>query len=450
MARKPGNQYNISMRPSHIAALSGDQHDHDTLFASLDDADVILIGEATHGTHEFYRTRAELTKRLIERNGVTAVCIEGDWPDAYRVNRYVRGANADAAAIDALGSFTRFPTWMWRNADVLEFVRWLRARNDSCAQRGAPKAGFYGLDLYSMYASIDAVVEYLERIDPAAAAQARRRYSCLELFEEHPERYGIAAYHGIAESCRDDVLAALMQIQRKASQYAALDGRVAEDQYFYAEQNARIVANAERYYRAMIDDSISTWNLRDEHMADTLDRLTRHLGSDQRPAKAVVWAHNSHVGNADATSMSLRGETNIGALAKGRYGPRCFAVGFTTYTGTVTAASDWHGPQERKRVLPARLDSYEHLFHTFDLPNFLIALRSTNGDGNGLPQRARERAIGVIYRPETELQSHYFYADLAQQFDAVYHFDVTQAVTPLEPSPLWHQGEVPEAYPTGE
>lgn len=394
--------------------------------------------------------RAELTKRLIERNGVTAVCIEGDWPDAYRVNRYVRGANDDADARDALGGFTRFPTWMWRNADVLEFVEWLRGHNDACAERGNSKAGFYGLDLYSMYASIDAVLGYLERIDPAAAEQTRRRYACLELFEEHPERYGIAAYHGIAESCRDDVLAALMQIQRKASQYAALDDRTAEDQYFYAEQNARIVANAERYYRAMIDDSISTWNLRDEHMADTLERLMRHLSAGDRPLKAVVWAHNSHVGNAEATSMSLRGETNIGALAKERYGPHCFAIGFTTYTGTVTAASDWHGPEERKRVLPARSDSYEYLFHTFGIPNFSITFGSNHRDRDSLPARARERAIGVIYHPETELQSHYFYADLAAQFDAVYHFDVTHAVTPLEHSALWRGGEVPEAFPTGE
>jgi erythromycin esterase-like protein len=433
-----------------IVPLTGDRRQNDGLFEMIGDAPVVLIGEATHGTHEFYHVRAELTKRLIAEKGFTAVCIEGDWPDAYRVNRYVRGANDDAEAVDSLGGFKRFPTWMWRNADVLDFVGWLREYNDFCQTSVRPRVGFYGLDLYSMYASIDAVLAYLDRVDPAAAAAARRHYECLEFYADQPERYGLAAATGLEPQCPNEVIAALLEIQRKASRYAQLDGRIAEDQYFYAEQNARVVANAERYYRAMIDYSASTWNLRDEHMADTLDRLLAHLSRHQGRAKAVVWAHNSHVGSADQTSMALRGETNIGALTRRRYGDESVAIGFSTYTGSVTAASDWHAPEERMRVLPARSDSYEHLFHTLGTPRFWVPLRPHRPHLGGLPTRARERAIGVIYRPDTELQSHYFHAHLIEQFDAIYHFDVTRAVQPLERSALWQEGELPEAYPTGE
>jgi erythromycin esterase-like protein len=433
-----------------IRPLTGGGYETEAVLQAIGAATVVLIGEATHGTHEFYHARSELTKRLIVECGFTAVCIEGDWPDAYRVNRYVRGANDDAGAIDSLGGFKRFPTWMWRNAVVLDFVEWLREYNDFCVARRQPKAGFYGLDLYSMYASIDAVLEYLERVDPAAARDARRYYACLAPFAGHPEYYGMATSAGLQRSCREEVLATLLQIQQQASRYARLDGRVAEDQYFYAEQNARIVAGAERYYRAMVDYSASTWNLRDSHMIDTLDRLMAHLGRHQELTKAVVWAHNSHVGNANATSMAQRGETNIGALARERYREKCFAIGFTTYDGTVTAASDWHAPEERKRVRPARVDSYEYLFHGLGEGRFWIPLRTHRPRLHGLPVHARERAIGVVYRPDTELQSHYFVADLIDQFDAVYHFDSTRAVAPLEHGAQWLEGEPPESYPTGE
>jgi erythromycin esterase-like protein len=433
-----------------VVPLTADDYDKDGLLKTIGDAVVVLIGEATHGTYEFYYARSELTKRLIVEKGFTAVCIEGDWPDAYRVNRFVRGLNDDPEAVDSLRGFKRFPTWMWRNSVVLDFIGWLREYNDFCNTRLQPKVGFYGLDLYSMYASIEAVLEYLDRVDPAAAAVARQYYGCLAPYAEHPEDYAVAASTGMYASCRDEVLSALLEIQRKASQYARLDGRVAEDQYFYAEQNARIVAGAERYYRAMMDYAASTWNLRDTHMIDTLDRLMLHLSRDRAPTKAVVWAHNSHVGNADATSMAIRGETNIGALARRRYGNNCIAVGFTTYEGSVTAASDWHAPEECKRVRPARTDSYECVFHDLGVPRFWIPLRSYRPKLGGLPIHARERAIGVIYRPDTELQSHYFVADLLDQFDAVYHFDVTRAVQPLEHSALWLRGEPPEAYPTGE
>ena len=432
-----------------VIALDGGSRERGAFFDLVGDARVVLIGEATHGTHEFYRTRAELTKRLIAERDFTAVCIEGDWPDAYRVNRYVRGAPDDAEAIESLRGFERFPTWVWRNAEVLDFVEWLREHNDARAARNAPKTGFYGLDLYSMYASIDAVLVYLDRIDPAAAARARARYACLEPFERHPERYPLAMLHGTHHSCRSEVLEALFEIGRHAAAYARRDGRAAEDEYFFAEQNARIVANAEAYYGAMLDDAASTWNLRDAHMFDTLQRLIAHLSVHRPGAKAVVWAHNSHVGDARATSMSLRGETNIGAMARADYGERCVSIGFTTYSGTVAAASDWHAPEERTTVLPARADSYERALHDLHVPQFMLPLRPQRPHLDGLPAHALERAIGVIYRPDTELQSHYFSANVLQQFDAIYHFDRTRAVQPLERSALWHEGEPPEAYPSG-
>jgi erythromycin esterase-like protein len=432
-----------------LVPLTGSVRDHEALFEIVGDAPIVLFGESTHGTHEFYRARAELTKRLIADFGFSAVCIEGDWPDAYRVNRYVRGASDDAEAIESLGGFSRFPTWMWRNAEVLDFIGWLREYNDRAPATGRQKAGFYGLDLYSMYASIDAVLTYLDRVDPQAAARARRHYECLHPFESHPERYGLAAETGAHPICRDDVVAELLDLQRKAASYARLDGRAAADQYFYAEQNARIVARAEEYYRAMLDESISTWNLRDSHMLDTLQRLIEHLTAFQGQTKAVVWAHNSHVGNADATSMASRNETNVGALARHVFGNRAVSIGFTTYTGTVTAASDWHAPEERKRIVPARGDSYEYLFHSLNVPRFLVPLRPHRPKLSGLPQKARERAIGVVYRPQTELYSHYFTARLIDQFDAIYHFDVTRAVEPLERSPQWERGEPPEGYPSG-
>ena len=432
---------------SALRPLSGSICDMDALLEMIRDAPAVLIGEATHGTHEFYRMRAEITKRLIIEKNFTAVCIEGDWPDAYRVNRYVQGADDDEEAVESLGGFKRFPTWMWRNAEVLDFVSWLREYNDRAPGLHRPKTGFYGLDLYSMYASIDAVIAYLDRIDPRAAAQARRRYDCLEQFQPHPEEYGMAAHFD--PSCREEVLNQLREIQRQASRYAKLDGRVAADQYFYAEQNARVVADAEQYYRAMLDDSISTWNLRDGHMIDTLDRLMHHLSLHHGISKAVVWAHNSHVGDAGATAMADRGETNIGAMARARFGSKCVLVGFTTYAGTVTAASQWHTPEQRKTVLPARSDSYEYVFHQTGVPQFYLPLREHRPALRGLPPRARERAIGVIYRPETELYSHYFYAGMIAQFDAIFHYDTTRAVEPLERSQLWERGEIPETYPTG-
>jgi erythromycin esterase-like protein len=414
------------------------------LLRDIGRADVVLIGEASHGTHEFYHERAQITKRLISEYGFRAVAVEADWPDALRVNRFVFGEGADRDAEQALGGFLRFPTWMWRNADVLDFVGWLRDRNDRLPKE---RAGFYGLDLYSLRASIDAVIAYLDRVDPPAAERARRGYACFDLAGE-PADYGYAVELGLQPSCRDEVTRELLELRLRAADYVHLDGAVAADEYFYATLNAGVAQHAEEYYRTMLDPGVSSWNLRDRHMFETLERLASHLERNGGPGKIVVWAHNSHVGDAGVTDMGRRGEINIGSLTRARYGARSRRIGFTTYGGTVSAATDWGAPVERKAVRPALSGSYEELFHRIGVPRFLLRFND-NAIRAACHGPLLERAIGVIYRPETERQSHYFHADLAEQFDAIIHIDHTRAIEPLERTPKWTTGEVAETFPTG-
>jgi erythromycin esterase-like protein len=428
--------------------LTGAASDYDPLMELIGDARFVLLGEASHGTHEFYRARAEITKRLILEKGFTAVAVEADWPDAYRVNCYVRGAGADTEATEALGGFQRFPQWMWRNADVLDFVGWLREHDDSLPPDG-PQVGFYGLDLYSLYSSVEAVLQYLEKVDPEAARRARYRYSCFEHFAEDSQAYGYAASFGLSESCEEEVITQLSELRRRAELYLARDGRVAEDELFYAEQNARLVKNAEEYYRTMFRGRVSSWNLRDRHMAETLDALVRHLDGQGGKTKVAVWEHNSHLGDARATQMGESGEWNVGQLVRERHGRDAVLVGFSTYNGTVSAASDWGAPAERKRVRPGMPGSYEALFHDTGLPSFLLTLRGGGRAAAELRKPRLQRAIGVIYRPETERLSHYFTARLSDQFDAVIHFDHTRAVEPLERTAEWETGEAPETFRTG-
>jgi erythromycin esterase-like protein len=431
-------------------------HDRAVLSAQADDpyaelleragrSRFVLIGEASHGTHEFYRERAEITRRLIEEQGFCAVAVEADWPDALRVSRYVSGRSDDADAVDALAGFERFPTWMWRNADVLDFVGWLRDFNE--ARPAARRVGFYGLDLYSLQSSIEAVVRYLDAVDPAAAQRARRHYGCFDHVAD-PTEYGYAVGLGLRQSCREDVTHELLALRRHAETYLRLDGAVAEDEYFFAEQNARVAKDAEEYYRTMLDQRVSSWNLRDRHMFETLEQLADHLAQHRESKKIVVWAHNSHIGDATATEMSRRGELTIGELTRRSYGAQSALIGFTTFAGTVSAASDWGAPVERKVVRPALAGSYEHLFHELGIDRFALTFEEPE-----LREACRgpllERAIGVIYRPETERRSHYFWAELPKQFDAVIHVDHTRAVEPLERSALWETGEVAETYPSG-
>jgi erythromycin esterase-like protein len=437
----------------HVQPLTGEPTDFDQLLELVGNARFVLIGEASHGTHEFYRIRSEITKRLITGYGFSGVAVEADWPDAYRVNRFARGGSDDADATEALGGFKRFPQWMWRNADVLDFVGWLRAHND--AQRNAShRVGFYGLDLYSLHASMAAVLEYLDTVDPAAADRARARYACFDSFGPEPQAYGYAATLGLSPSCETAVLSQLVDIQRAADEYARRDGRVARDALFFAEQNARLVRNAERYYRAMFLGPALSWNVRDRHMAETLDQLAGFLDKEGRrspdaPAKIVVWAHNSHLGDARATEMAGRGEVNVGQLMRAKNPATTKLVGFTTYAGTVTAASDWDRPAERKVVRPALDGSYESVFHEIGHRRFLLDLTTASDAQRALMTPRLERAIGVVYRPETERLSHYYYAVLPRQFDAVLHYDTTRAVEPLERTGTWERDEMAETYPSG-
>ncbi|MGH7482339.1 MAG: erythromycin esterase family protein [Longimicrobiales bacterium] len=406
---------------------------------------VVLIGEATHGTHEFYALRAALTRRLIERHGFSLVAVEADWPDAYRLNRYVRGAGEDTDADAALGAFRRFPTWMWRNVVVRAFGEWLRTWN-ATAKR---PVGFYGLDLYSMFASMHAVIEYLDKVDPDAARRARHRYGCFGHFGEDTQAYGWAAEIGALRGCEDEAVAQLVELRDRAAELAMRDGRIPEDEHFYAEQNARLVRNAERYYRTMYRGREDSWNVRDRHMAETLDALLAYFSEhDGDAARAVVWAHNSHIGDARATEMGMGGQLNIGQLARERFGDEASLVGLTTYSGSVTAASGWDRPAELKQVRLSLPDSIEWALHELGHAACWLDLRDP-ATGEALEERLLERAIGVVYMPETERVSHYFHANVAHQFDALIHIDETRALTPLDAGAPWPDEDAPETFPWG-
>lgn len=423
---------------------------HDALLDLAEDADLVLLGEASHGTHEFYRERARITQRLLAEKGFRAVAIEGDWPDAYRVNRYVRGLGRDTDANEALASFKRFPTWMWRNTEVEAFVEWQRSFNAGLPKQA--RTGFYGLDLYSMHSSMAAVLEHLDAVDQQAAAQARERYACFDRFGDDSQMYGLMTGLRGADSCEQAVRVALADLRRRA---AASRGDMDDTEAaFNAAQNAQLVKNAEAYYRSMYLSDVSSWNLRDLHMASTLGQLQSHLwcqaGHGERPSKVVVWAHNSHLGDARATEMGQRrGELNLGQLVRERHGKRALLVGFTTHAGSVTAAHDWGAPTQRMQVVPARVDSHEGLLHASGIGRLMLPLRNAGAHAEALSKARLERAIGVIYRPATERMSHYFHAELGSQFDALIHLDTTRALEPLEPGPGWSGAEAPATYPAG-
>src|SRR5688572_11334484 len=423
-----------------VVPLAGTHGPYDELMHRIGDARFVLLGEATHGTHEFYAARAEITKRLVTERGFAAVAVEADWPDARRVDRYVRGEGTDTDANRALSGFERFPTWMWRNADVASLVDWLRTHNASLGPD--VRVSFLGLDLYSLHRSIAAVLRYLDATDPEAARRARSRYGCFDHFGEDPQAYGQVAGFALEPPCEDAVVSQLRELLLSSE---SDDGR---RDLFDAQQNAAVVRNAERYYRTMFAGRVSSWNVRDRHMMETLERIVAHLERDGARAKVVVWAHNSHLGDARYTAMADEGELNLGQLVRQRYGEESFLLGFTTSTGTVTAASNWDEPPQTKQVRPPLPGSYERLFHELGEPAFLLPF-AREAPLEALDEPLLERAIGVIYRPETERQSHYFTARIAKQFDAVIHFDRTRAVVPLDPGPGWSHEDLPETYPTG-
>lgn len=402
------------------------------LLDKIGDSRFVLIGEATHGTHEFYQARIELTKQLITKKGFMAVAIEGDWPDAYRIHRYVRGMGGKDEYELALSEFKRFPMWMWRNTTIPPFLKWLRSYNDRLLPL-ENKVGFYGLDLYSMYKSMQAVIDYLFRVDPEAAERARRRYSCFDHVKDpDPQTYGYLTTKGLKKTCVKESVEQLLEMQQHALDYIHQEEVGSEDEFFYATQNARLVKNAENYYRSLFEGRISSWNVRDSHMAETLDILADHLENrSKKPAKIIVWAHNSHVGDARVTEMGEEGEINLGQLVREKHDNDTYLIGFSTYEGTVTAASHWGESPERKTINPGYAGSYEELFHHLQYKNFLLDLHKKELE-NYLNIPRLQRAIGVVYRPESERDSHYFFTRLPYQFDCIIHFDQTSAVEPLD------------------
>jgi protein-L-isoaspartate(D-aspartate) O-methyltransferase len=417
-------------RPATVAGLIREvaepfqdleEADLGALLERIGNARLVLIGEATHGTSEFYRLRARLTRELIGSRGFNIVAVEADWPDAMRVNRYVQGMTEVDRAWRA---FARFPTWMWRNQEVLGFVEWLREWNAVRRPRGA--AGFFGLDLYSMYTSIRLVLDYLDRVDPPTATVARERYGCLTPWEGDAATYGRAATTGRYRVCEKEAVAMLRDMVARQVEYSERDG----ERYFDAAQNARLIADAERYYRVMYYGGVESWNLRDRHMFETLQALLLFHGPD---SKAVLWEHNSHLGDAAATEMGIRGELNVGSLCREAYGDRAFLIGFGTDHGTVAAASAWDGPMQIMKVRPAHPESYERLCHDSAVASFLLHLREPKRPEVRFELEAPrlERAIGVVYRPETELASHYLHASLPHQFDEYIWFDEARSVHPI-------------------
>ena len=401
----------------------------DDVLALVGDARVVLLGEASHGTREFYELRAELTTRLVAEHGFCGVAVEADWPAAARVNRYVQGAGDDPDAVAALGDFARFPLWMWRNPVIAGLAERLRELDAG--------AGFYGLDLYSLRESMDAVIAYLDARDPEAAARARERYACFDYLDDHGHGHAVA--RGRKDPCEDAVVAQLTELRERATELAAYPGTPARDAHFVAEQNARLAADAERYYRCVFRGRGSSWNLRDTHMADTLDALLEHLG-----APVVVWAHNSHVGDARGSEMGRRrDELNLGQLARERHGGDVRIVGFTTATGTVTAARDWDEPgRERELRAPLR-GSLERLLHERGAPEAVLDLRG----GELAGQELLQRFVGVIYRPESERASHYLHTRPAEQYDVLVHVDRTCALPALDRAT---GGEPADLFPSGQ
>lgn len=418
--------------------LGEEAGDYDAVLNMASGRRFVLIGEATHGTREFYAMRAAITRRLIVEERFDGVAIEGDWPDAWRANRFVQGGGDDKAE-SALDDFERFPNWMWRNREVLDFITWLHGHN--AGMPADQRVGIYGLDLYSLYRSADAVIRYLEGVDPDKAEQARRHYTVLDHVRE-PQTYGYEAAFGLRPPGREAAIRQLLQLRADAEDYVAHNGLASMDTYFFAERNAAVVVNAEAYYRAMFGHRINTWNLRDAHMCDTLLALSRYLERRGGGGRVVVWAHNSHLGDARATESRLRGEWNLGQLMREQAGDEALLVGFTTYTGHVSAASQWDADVEHKWVRPALPDSYEHLFHTTGLDRFFLPL--VEAAAAPLREALLERAIGVIYLPQTERASHYFDASIAHQFDAVFHLDETTALEPLDAPLHWHRPEAHE------
>ncbi len=417
----------------YIQPLDLANPDYSDLLGKIDDSHIVLIGEATHGTKEFYEVRANITQELITKKGFMAIAVEGDWPDAYHVNKYIQEQNNTGSSEDALGIFKRFPTWMWANKTIANFLTWLKNYNNESSEN---KIGFYGLDLYSLNNSMQAVLDYLNKVDPAAAKHAAKRYACFDHVGGESQKYGQLVALGLKKDCIRDVVEQLLILQHHEFDYLQKDGLLAQDEFFYATQNARLVKNAEHYYRAMFEGRVNSWNIRDQHMMETINALIVYLEKRfNLPAKIVVWAHNSHVGDARATEMSDRGEINLGQLVREQFGASSYSIGFSTYKGTVTAADNWGELPQSFIVRPGLEGSYEKLLHELHNKQFILDLHKHPDLEYLLIIQRLQRAIGVIYRPETERTSHYFLTCLPYQFDSLIHIDTTNALEPLRSCP---------------
>jgi len=414
--------------------------DLDPLLNEIGDAHYVLLGEASHGTSEYYTWRRTISQRLILEKGFSFIAVEGDWPDCYRVNRYVKGYNdSGRSAREVLHAFDRWPTWMWANEEVVELVEWLREYNDGRPEE--KKVGFYGLDVYSLWESMYAILDYLHRVDPSALPAAWRAFRCFEPYGEDVQEYARATRF-VANSCEDEAVTLLRELRRKAPEYKK-DGREAQ---FAAEQNALVLKNAEAYYRAMVRGGPESWNIRDRHMTETLERLMRFHGASGR---GIVWEHNTHIGDARHTDMVEDGTVNVGQLVRERHGAEgVVLVGFGSYEGSVIAGREWEAPMERMPVPPAREDSWEDVLHQAGEEDKLLLLASTTPTPEMLRPRGH-RAIGVVYHPEYEHFGNYVPTVLPRRYDAFLYLNRTEALHPLHDVKPREGGEVPETYPSG-
>jgi erythromycin esterase-like protein len=441
---KPNRDFAAALRKA--ARPLSSPSDLDALLEAVGDARFVLLGEATHGTSEFYTWRTEISKRLIREKGFSFIGVEGDWPDCYHVNRYVKCfPHAGGSAEEVLHAFARWPTWMWANREVVELIEWLHAHNKDLPDDR--QVGFYGLDVYSLWESMEAVVEYLEGVDPAAAHTARRAYSCFDPYYDDAQAYGQATAL-VPTSCEDATIAMLHQLRTRAAHFRD-EGR---DSYFNAEQNALVARNAERYYRAMVRGGASSWNVRDTHMIETLDRLAAHYGPG---SKAIVWAHNTHIGDARFTDMARHGMVNLGELARQRHGDGpadsdgVILIGFGTHRGTVIAGDEWGEPMRRLTVPAARPGAWEDLLHhTVGRDALFLFDGSDDGGLPGLDKPVDHRAIGVVYHPDAERWGNYVSTIVPRRYDAFLFIDESAALDPLH-MPTTVPAEMPETFPTG-
>jgi erythromycin esterase-like protein len=434
----------ISVVAESARNLTGVPNDYEPLMELVGDARLVLLGQASRGTHEFFAARARITRRLIEEKGFTAVALECDWSDCLPVDRFVRGAHDDRDALAALDGFARFPTWIWRNRAVLDFIEWLRAHNQFVQDE--PPIGFHGADLYNMHASNEHVVSYLERVDPAAAERTRRRLARegFDDFGDEALAQNDLAGLGLGQVREDELIGELVELRRRPVDQIDPPGRMADEESFASEQGQSLDRNAEDYYRLMYGGGASAWSLRNHHLAQMLCALVDYLERSIGRGKVVFWGHNTHVGDARADEIGDRRDVTVGQLARERFGEDVVLVGMTTYQGTVRAASQWDSALEQKVVVPAEPGSYEGLFHEVGQPRFFLPLRGSAAAAEALRSPKLQRAVGIYYRPETERLSHYFPARLSDQFDAVIHIDQTTAVHPLRGDPAYEEEELPK------